>query len=75
MTTARFSALLRPTGQALAEIKNRYCPPPHYRPATRQEGTIRCPACNGTLRFNVSAVTGLTDGRCNSINCVKWSGQ
>ncbi len=75
MTTARFSAMLRPTIQALTEVKTRYCAPPNYRPAKRETGFVRCPACGGQIRFTVSAVDGRSDGRCNSTNCVNWSNQ
>jgi len=41
------------------------------RPAETVKGSMRCTRCRGTLTYSVSA-TGVIDGRCNSINCLKW---
>lgn len=72
MTTARFNTLTSPTARAMAAVKGEHCPPPTYRPKQAVAGSITCPKCGGSLKFTV-APTGISTGRCSSINCVRWT--
>ncbi|MDP2074602.1 hypothetical protein [Hydrogenophaga sp.] len=73
MTTAKFNALAGPTARAMASVKGEHCTPPTYRPTEQVRGSMRCTKCGGTLQFTVSAINGASTGRCNSINCVRWT--
>lgn len=72
MTTERFRRLSSATAQAMAAVKSEHCAPPTYRPAQPVNSSMKCRQCGGTLRFTVAA-SGASTGRCNSINCVRWS--
>ena len=66
MTTAAFSANLKPRLKALTAVKREHCAPPTYKPAQDIRGKMVCPKCGGTLTFFVRAVNGLSSGSCSS---------
>ena len=73
MTRQQTSALLGATARAMAEVRNRHCPAPAYRPATAVRASTRCQKCGGLLTYSVSSVDGRTTGRCSSAGCITWS--
>ena len=66
MTTTNAGAIAN--AMAIIHAKHRQA----GNPAETVKASMRCTMCKGTLAYTVSA-TGLVEGRCTSIYCLKWS--
>lgn len=73
MTTTLFNAHVGPRARALGVIKTAHCDAQGYGPAAPVSGSIPCPKCKGTIKFNVQAGgVGLTSGQCSTAGCLTW---
>ena len=67
MTTAAFGALASATARAMAEVRNKHCQPPGYRPVTPVRASIRCTKCGGQVSGNAVMV------KARSKKCIRRS--
>ena len=60
------------TVNAIQAIREKHGLTGRQKPKHEINDSIKCPVCNGVLRYTISSYNGHIWGMCKTKNCLRW---